>query len=169
MKTRFEIIEKAIGPVIEIEERVSMWKMPATFGRDYGLISTYIEDQGSSILGMPYARYLDIDWEEEINMGLFSQLIRIFTKKWHFQVGMPTADELPGEGTLISRTLNNRRYVRTIHRGPYKNVSATYRAIIEWLKGQGLEASGESIEIYLNSPEEVKQSELETEVLLPLK
>ena len=169
MDIPLEIIEKEIGPVLEIEERVPMWKMPATFGRDYGLISAYIESQGSSIRDMPYARYLDIDWKAEVNMGFFAQLISVLTKRWHFQVGMPTAEALPGEGVLISRTLNNRHYARAIHRGPYKSVGNTYKVMIEWLKEQEVEADGEAFEFYLNSPDEVKQSELETEVLLPLK
>jgi effector-binding domain-containing protein len=169
MGVRFEIIEKEFGPVIEIEEQVSIWKMPATFGRDFERIFDYIRKQGCVLNGMPYARYLDIDWEVENSMGPFSQLLRMLTKKWHFQVGMPTADELPGEGALISRVIRGRRYLRTIHRGPYKGVGKTYRAMIIWLKDQGLEAAGESIEIYLNSPQEVKQSELETEVMIPLK
>ena len=32
MPQEFEIIEKAIGPVIEIEEQAKVWSMPATFG-----------------------------------------------------------------------------------------------------------------------------------------
>jgi len=167
--TQFEIIEKEFGPVIEIEERASMWRMPATFGRDYALISNYIESQGSSIRDMPYARYLDIDWEAEITMGFFSQLLRILSAKWHFQVGMPTASELAGEGTLVSRVHSKRRYARTIYRGPYKGVGRTYKSMILWLKAQGLEADGESIESYLNSPQEVKQQELKTEIMIPLK
>ena len=34
MDEQFEVIEKAIGPVIEIEERVPVWRMPATFYRN---------------------------------------------------------------------------------------------------------------------------------------
>ncbi|MCW8888016.1 MAG: GyrI-like domain-containing protein [Gammaproteobacteria bacterium] len=169
MESPFEIIEKEIGPVIEVEESVPIWKMPATFGRDFGLISDYIESQGSSIREMPYARYLDIDWEAESKMGFFSQLLRVFSKKWHFQVGMPTASELAGEGDLISRTFGRRRYVKSLHLGPYKDVGKSYDAMILWLKEQGEVAEGESIEIYLNSPQDVKQSELETELLIPLK
>lgn len=169
MDTPYEIIEKAFGPVIEIEERVPIWKMAATFGRDFAEISDYIDRQGSSINGMPYARYLDIDWERENRMGAFSQFFRMLTQKWHFQVGMPTASELAGEGALVSRQMLNRRYARTIYRGPYKGVGKTYKELTAWLKAQGLEASGESIEIYLNSPQEVAESELETEIMIPLK
>ena len=169
MDPPFEIIEKEFGPVIEIEEWVPIWKMAATFGRDFGQISDYIDSQNSSINGMPYARYLDIDWEAENSMGFFSQLLRMLTKKWHFQVGMPTAGELLGEGALVPRVFNRRRYVRTIHLDPYRDVGKSYSTMIAWLKEQGLKAEGESIEIYLNSPDEVMQSELETEVMIPLK
>ena len=169
MASHCEIIEKEMGPVVEIEERVFMWQMPATFRRDYGLLSSYIEHQGSSLNGMPYARYLDIDWEREQRAGGLSKLLRMLTTKWHFQVGMPTEGKLPGEGALQSRALAQRRYARTIHLGPYKECGNTYNALIAWLHSQGEEAEGEAFEIYLNSPEEVAEDQLQTEVLVPLK
>lgn len=169
MASHCEIIEKEMGPVVEIEERVFMWQMPATFRRDYGLLSSYIESQGSSLNGMPYARYLDIDWEREQRAGGLSKLLRMLTTKWHFQVGMPTKENLAAETTVQSRVLTQRRYARTIHLGPYKEVGNTYNALIAWLHNQGEETEGEAFEIYLNSPEEVAEDELETEVLVTLK
>ena len=35
MDDQFEVIKKAIGPVIEIEERVPVWRMPTKFVRNY--------------------------------------------------------------------------------------------------------------------------------------
>ena len=69
MDPEFEIIEKTIGPVIEIEERVSMWRMPATFTRDYKRIADYLRTQDAECVDMPYARYQDMDWERELNQG----------------------------------------------------------------------------------------------------
>ena len=46
MTDQFEVIEKTIGPVIEIEECVSVWRMPATFTRDYKRIADYLDTQG---------------------------------------------------------------------------------------------------------------------------
>ena len=120
MASHCEIIEREIGPVVEIEERLFMWKMPAAFRRDYGRLSDYIERQGSSLSGMPYARYLDIDWQRERRAGALSKLLRMLTMKWHFQVGMPTEVKLPGEAAMQSRVHGPCRYAKTVHLGPYK-------------------------------------------------
>jgi effector-binding domain-containing protein len=169
MASRCEIIEKEIGPVVEIEERAFIWQMPAAFRRDYGLLSRHIEAQGSSLNGMPYARYLDIDWEREQRAGMLSKLRRMLTARWHFQVGMPTEERLPADAAIHSRVFAPRRYARTIHTGPYRAVGQTYNALIAWLQGQGEQAEGEAFEVYLNSPEEVAEEALETEILVPLK
>lgn len=65
MNQTFEAIEKNIGPVVEIEERVPVWRMRATFSRDYQLIGDYITEQQADFTSMPYAHYLDMNWERE--------------------------------------------------------------------------------------------------------
>jgi len=35
MTSGVEVIEKAIGPAIAIEENVPVWRMPSVFGHDY--------------------------------------------------------------------------------------------------------------------------------------
>lgn len=71
MADTFEIIEKALGSVVEIEERIPVWRMPATFGRDFKRIADYLESQGAEVVGMPYGRYVEMDWEKEVNSRLF--------------------------------------------------------------------------------------------------
>jgi len=90
LPNEFEIIEKEIGPVIEIEERVPVWRMPATFGRDYKRIAEYLTSQDAEVVGMPYARYQNMDWEVELNRSKLSTFFSLFTQKWHFFVGMPS-------------------------------------------------------------------------------
>lgn len=169
MDKEFSIIEKAIGPVIEIEERSSMWRMPATFGRDYHRIADYLHAQGAECVDMPYARYLDIDWEKELGKGKFAMLVGMLTKKWHYLAGMPTSKPLPGEGELQARVLETRRFARAVHRGPYQQSGKTYKALFDWLKAQGLEPENEAIECYVNDPREVSKEELETVLLIPVK
>lgn len=41
-----EIIEKEIGDVIEIEERVPVWKMPSVMSKDFNLILEYLKSKG---------------------------------------------------------------------------------------------------------------------------
>jgi effector-binding domain-containing protein len=168
MSDQFEVVEKAIGPVLEIEERVSMWRMPATFGRDYKRISDYLESQGAECNDMPYARYLDMDWEVELNRGKLATFFSLLTKKWHFFAGMPTSILVPGEVDLKSQVLPNQHFVRGVHRGPYKDCSGSYKALYDWSVAQGLSLKNEAIEFYVNDPNEVAEADIETVILIPL-
>jgi effector-binding domain-containing protein len=168
MSDEFEIIEKAIGPVIEIEENIPVWRMPATFSRDYKRIAEYIKSQGTEISGIPYARYQDMDWERELNRSKLSILFSMFNQKWHFFVGMPTPTIVPGQGEFNSRVLQQQRFASAVHRGPYQQCTKTYKALYEWVKSQGLSIADEAIECYLNDPREVAKSDIKTLILIPL-
>ena len=62
------------------------------------------------------------------------------------------------------------RYACTLHLGPYEQLGDTWsRFMGQWLPQSGQQlAEGTSFEIYLNTPTEVAQSELRTELYLPL-
>lgn len=169
MNEKFEIIEKAIGPVIEIEERVSMWRMPTTFSRDYKRIADYLRAHGAECVDVPYARYQDMDWERELSMGKLATLIALLTRKWHFFAGMPTSKALPGEGELKSQVLETQSFARAVHRGPYQKCGATYKALYDWVISQGLSVKNEAIECYVNDPREVDKADIETVILIPVK
>lgn len=169
MSTEFEIIEKEIGAVIEVEERVAMWRMPSTFGRDYKQIMDYLESQGAECVDAPYARYLDMDWEVELGKGKFSILIDMLMKKWHFQAGMPSSKPLPGEGVLKANILEKKRYCKALHRGPYQKVGGTYKALYDWVKLKGLSLENEAFEFYLNDPRDTDKADLETMILIPIR
>lgn len=168
MAEPFVVIEKAFGAVVEIEERVGMLAMPATFGRDFKRIMAYLQSQGAECVDMPYARYQDMDWERELNQGMLAGVFSMLFKKWHFFVGMPSSKSLPGEGVLVARQLASQRYVRAVHRGPYRKCGATYKALHAWAKAQGILLSSEAIECYVNDPREVGPEELETVILIPI-
>lgn len=169
MDNDFTIIEKAIGPVIEIEERSTVWRMPSTFARDYQRIADYLASQGAECVEMPYARYLDMDWEVELGKGKLAMLLGMLMKRWHYLAGMPTSKPVSGEGELVARVLENRRYARAIHHGPYQQSGKTYQALYDWVKSRGLSLENEAIECYLNDPREVGKAELKTEILIPLR
>ena len=165
----FEVIEKTLGPVIEIEERIPVWRMPAAFGQDFKRIAEYLELQGAQIVGMPYGRYVEMDWEKEIYQGKLARFFTLFTKKWHFFVGMCASKPVSGEGELKAQALVSQRYAKAIHKGAYKKCGSTYKALFEWVKTQGLSLQDQAIECYANDPNEVDEADLETVILIPLR
>ena len=168
MADDFEIIEKSLGPAIEIEEYAKAWRMPAIFGRDYKRIAEYLGSQGAEILDYPYARYQDMDWDLELKRGMLATFFSLFTKKWHFYVGMPSSFAIPGKGDLRSITHGSQRYVRGVHRGPYQECTRTYKALFSWAQEEGLTLKNEAIECYVNDPREVDKADIETIILIPL-
>lgn len=163
-----EVIEKEIGDVIEIEERVSMLKMPSVMGKDFTLILEYLKTKDVRCKEAPYARYLDIDWEVEMKKGMFANIISAFTKKWHFQIGMPTEKKIGGTDNMISKHIKTEKYIKTHHYGPYQKVGGTYKKMCAWAKTKNLTLDKESFEFYLNDPGETKKEDLKTMVLIPV-
>ena len=62
-------------------------------------------------------------------------------------------------------------YVVALHRGPYTGLAASFEWLLaKWLPGSGYEADDRpSVELYFNSPDEVPESDLRTEVRLPVR
>lgn len=169
MDPKIEIVEKEFGNVIEIEQIVSMMKMPMTMGQDFTALSEYMKETGAECTVAPYARYVDIDWEAESNAGFFKMFFSMFTKKWHFFSGMTFDKELTAKGSMVPGKMEKRKYVTATHYGPYQNVGKLYKAMYLWAKKEGLEVEPESMEFYMNDPSKVKKSELETILYIPLK
>jgi len=48
--------------------------------------------------------------------------------------------------------LLSQRYVRGVHRGPYQQSGATYKAIYNWVKSQGISVKNEAVEFCVNDP-----------------
>lgn len=145
-----------------------MWRMPSTFTRDYKRIADFLDSQGVECAGMPYARYLEMNWEKELNRGRLATLFSLLTKKWHFFAGMPTSVLIPVKDDLRSQVIASQHYARGVHRGPYQNCGTTYRAMYDWAKAQKLSLKNEAIECYLNDPHEVDKADIETLILIPL-
>lgn len=165
---KFEIVKKDIGPVMEIEENVKVWQMPKTFAGDYEKINNYLVSNDAVCSGMPYARYVDMDWEKEVNRGLFANIVAMLFKRWHFFAGLPSSKLLQSSGEFHAQEIKPREYVRALHKGPYKDVGPTYKALYEWAISQGITLKNEALEFYLNDPAEVKPAEIETEIFIPL-
>lgn len=164
----FEIVEKEIGNVIEIENRVSMMKMAKTMGKSYSKIMSYIHINQTECSEAPYTRYPDIEWEHQTGKNIIRDISDMFFKKWHFFCGVPSGKKLHSSGDIISKILPKRKYVKAIHHGPYQKVGKLYSAMYKWIIENGHKPQKESIEYYTNDPSEVEEEEIETIVYIPI-
>lgn len=166
-----EIVEKTIGNALEIEENVSMMKMSKVMGRDFTDIMDYLKEHECSMGEAPYSRYVDINWEHETADDLLNRVVHfgeMFTKKWHFYCGMSTPNEVEGNDHMMMRHYDAQKYLKAIHMGPYQDVGKVYTEMYKFIKDHNMTAMPEAIEFYMNDPKEVKKSEIETVILVPV-
>ena len=167
--SQIEIIEKEIGNVIEIEEKIPMWKMPFFMKKNYKRIMDYIDTHNKDSAGIVYARYLNVDWESLINKSSFRNFIDIFIQKWHFCAGISTSLKLEDHDNIKSNFIQNKKYVKIIHYGDYRKLSDAYKELYRLSKEQSILLKNESIEIYMNDPKTTKKEDLETTILVAIK
>lgn len=60
------------------------------------------------------------------------------------------------------------KIVKTIHKGPYQEETATYEKLFAWLEKNNLSIAGPMREIYLNDPHEVSEEDLLVEIQVPI-
>lgn len=84
---------------------------------------------------------------------------------------LPVADTIAIDAPMVETTLRGGLYARLSYTGPYADMRGAYRWLLgTWLPGSGYEPDDAPIfEAYLNDPREVPQSELRTDIHLPLK
>lgn len=81
---------------------------------------------------------------------------------------MPTSTKIEGANNLANHKIQNKKYVKTIHYGPYQKVGVTYKNMYAWAKAQKLSFENEFIEFYLNDPKNTEKQSIETMVLIPI-
>lgn len=92
-------------------------------------------------------------------------------EKFSYQAGFSTLtkiEELPE--SLLSRTVDSRKYAKFLLKGPYCNLGRAYQVAIEMISENKIEMENDfAMEVYLNTPNQVSEDELLTEIFLPVK
>jgi len=89
--------------------------------------------------------------------------------KLRSEVGIPFKGEAKSEGDIKIKKIPAQEVLYTIHKGPYKEVGPAYASLFKHANEKGYTPLGCPMEIYLNDPAKVKESELLTEVQVPIK
>lgn len=143
----FQIIETEALPALSVKTVTSISNLPNEIGRIYGSIVAYLAQKGEEPLGPAFVGYHNMDME-----------------KLEVEIGFPVAKETVGAGEIISSSIPAGKKATGIHKGPYREISSTYAALGKWLAEKGYTPSGMVFEFYYNSPQEVPESELLTQI-----
>jgi AraC family transcriptional regulator len=85
------------------------------------------------------------------------------------KVGFPFKGEAKPEGNIMIKEIPAQEVLFTIHKGSYREVGPSYTALFQYAREKGYIPLGCPMEIYLNDPAKVPESELLTEIQLPIK
>jgi effector-binding domain-containing protein len=152
MEYKIEIKEEAAQPVLAVRFRSSVTELPAQLGRIYGSIINYIQGSGGTTPLTPYVAYFNMDMQD-----------------LDLEAGFNVTEGISGEGDIVASEIPAGKQVSCTHKGPYAASEAAYKEMTEWMQKNQCIPTGVAYEFYLNSPEEVPESELLTKIMFPLK
>ncbi len=152
MEYKIEIKEKTAQPALAVRFRSSVEELPAQLGRIYGSIIGYIQRNGSATPLIPYVAYYNMDMQD-----------------LDLEAGFTVTEDITGEGDIVASEIPAGKHVSCTHKGPYAASEAAYKVMTEWMQKNQCVPTGVAYEFYLNSPEEVPESELLTRIIFPLK
>lgn len=147
-----DLKEKQSQFVSYIRTRTSQDKLPQVIGESYMKIANYLCSLGEQPIGVPYTAYYNLDMQ---NLDV--------------EMGFPVSKALPESEEIKAREIKAEQVVSTMYKGPYAKMEATYVELLKWIEEKGYQLTGVSYEYYHNSPEDVPESELLTEIVIPIK
>ena len=125
-------------------------------GKLYGEIAKWLGQKRLKITGPPFGWFYDNPEE-------------VPAHKLRSEVGFPFKGEAMPEGEIKIKKIPAQEVLYTMHKGPYREVGPSYTALFQYAKEKGYIPLGCPVEIYLNDPAKVRESELLTEVQVPVK
>jgi len=125
-------------------------------GRLYGEIAKWLQQKQLKITGPPFGWFYDNPEEVQAH-------------KLRSEVGFPFKGEAKPEGNIKIKEILSQEVLSIMHKGPYREVGSAYAALFEYAREKGYTPLGCPMEIYLNDPAKVPESELLTEIQLPIK
>jgi len=125
-------------------------------GKLYGEIAKWLKQKQLKIIGPPLGWFHDNPEE-------------VPAHKLRCEVGFPFEGEAKPEGNIKIKKIPAQEVLYTIHKGPYSEVGPAYAALFQHAHEKGYIPLGCPMEIYLNDPAKVPETELLTEIQLPIK
>ncbi len=122
---------------VAIRNHITTAQIAETFGRDFGRISRFLQENKVEMAGMPCGLYFN--WDEA-------------TDEMDMASAIPVAEPLPVEGDMELITLPASKTLIVDHYGGYEDLMHSYNAAQAYLTAHHLEASQPMYEEYLTDP-----------------
>jgi len=112
-----------------------------------------------------------IEFIEENNLTITGHLFARNYKENNeikYEFGIPIEEYINGNDEIKVLTIPEHTAIRTLHKGPYNRIIETVDKLSNYLNENNLKLTDAPIYIYQNSPKEVAEDELITEVQYPI-
>lgn len=139
-------------PSMVIRAVTDVKDLPQLIGTSYGKLMEYFQNNNVRLAEMPYVGYFNMDMQA-----------------MQIEIAFPICEPLSGNEEIKSSSIPAGKYVVCLHVGAYDEIEATYKAMMAWIKDNGLEPLGVAYESYFNSPHECASEFLITKVALAVK
>ena len=139
----------AMEPCIFMRTKKTMAEMPDFFRESFGKMYAYAGQK--TVPGLAFGRYYDCS-----------------TEQIDFDAGVIVRQAIPSEGEIQAGHFGGNECLVAEHIGPYAKVETVYDAMKAFMKEHKLQPGGPPCEVYHNSPDEVPENELKTEVFWPV-
>ena len=152
MDYKCEVKELPAQPVLSIRTKSAVQGLPQVLGVSLGAIAQYLGSLGENPTGAPFVAYYNMDMQ---NLDI--------------EIGFPVSRPLAGQGNIQPNQIFGGKLATCLHVGPYSDIRPAYDALTQFIKEKGVEPTGVAYEFYLNDPQTVQPSELQTQIYFPLK
>ena len=146
-----EIKEQASQPTLVVRTRAAVQDLPQVLGRCYGSVFGYLGKLGQQPAGPPFMGYFNMDMQD-----------------LDLEIGVPVAQELPGQGEVQPSRLPGGMVATCLYTGPYPEMGPAYDALTRFIEDNGRQPAGPVYEIYVNDPTTTPPEQLQTLILFQL-
>jgi len=124
-------------------------------GELIGEIVDWMIEQDVEMSGPPYSVY-------------YTSPKEVAPEDMRYEMGVPFLGEASEQGNVKIKDLPVQDVLYARHKGPYSEVGLVYEVLMNKVMEDGYQMVGAPVEIYFNSPMEVSEDELLTEVQFPV-
>jgi len=84
------------------------------------------------------------------------------------EVALPISGNITVGPEYKVKTVDECKVVSYIYKGPYPDVGPAWKVVFEYIDRKGLKVAGNCRELYLNDPKETPETDLLTEIQVPV-
>ena len=163
---KFELLDAPNDKAVEKRFISGAFSVPKNLQSTYEHIQETIGQNGWAQAASPYAKFVNLDWDEIRSKSMFSLIMATMFRKHEIVAGIPVEAANGDDATSI---FNATKYLKFSHFGPVSNTLQSYKKAVEWADKNNMRFEDYSVESYVGIHRGEDMKTAETEIYLPVK